>query len=434
MKLQLKFIAKIACASTLLIFASCSSEDEKKIEDEKDPTIEIPAPGAPSATPPTVSTISPSSGTKGTLVTLTGTGFSTDFNGNVVTLNGKACQVYSNSTTTELKIIIPKEARSGKITISIANLSTETSIFNYILSSDISTIAGTTRGDSNIGLGQFNAPEDIALDAAGNIYLADTKNHKIKKISSTGVITTLAGSTQGDSNTGIGQLNTPTGVAVDPSGNVYFVDLFNHKVKKISTSGIISTIAGSTQGDSNVGIGQLYNPSHIVIDKSGNIYVTDNGNSKIKKILTTGEIITFFETKTFEITNVRGICIDSANNIFIVDNNQIKKITQNKTITTLVGGLVNTGGDSNEGTGLFYGLNGLTIDSADNLYVADANNSKIKKITPTGIITTYSEGTIPNYDNTGRALLTPFGVALDSNGNAYVASGAGNCIKKIIYN
>lgn len=158
------------------------------------------------------------------------------------------------------------------------------------------------------------------------------------------------------------------------------------------------------------------------------------GKFKNKKIAPTGEISTFYEGAKHELSGPRGICIDSENNIIFVDDNVIKKITQDK-IVTVIAGTRYTEGDSNEGLGKFNSMSGLTIDAADNLYVADSRNSKIKKITPAGVITTYSgELILSNYNNTGRALLTPFGVVLDKEGNAYVTSGVGNCIKKIVFN
>lgn len=433
MKFLLKSVAKITFASLILISTSCStsSEEDKKNDEVTNPDIDNPAPNTSAIV---VTNISPTSGSKGTLVTITGDGFSTEMFGNTVTLNGKPCQVYTYPTKTQIKIVIPKEVSSGKFKITVGTATAETSPFEYLLTSDIFTIYGSTKGDSNDGIGQFNSPLDIARDSDGNIYFSDRGNNKIKKIATSGIITTLAGSTQGDSNDGIGQLNGPHGIAVDATGNVYFTDFQNHKVKKISTSGIITTIAGSIQGDSNDGIGKLNQPSHLTVDKSGNVYVSEWGNLKIKKIAPTGEISTFYEGAKHELSGPRGICIDSENNIIFVDDNVIKKITQDK-IVTVIAGTRYTEGDSNEGLGKFNSMSGLTIDAADNLYVADSRNSKIKKITPAGVITTYSgELILSNYNNTGRALLTPFGVVLDKEGNAYVTSGVGNCIKKIVFN
>jgi len=219
-----------------------------------------------------ISGLSPSSGPKTTIVTITGSGFSTVASENVVTLNDLACPV-SSATATELKITIPAKAGSGKLKVAVKGQSAETPPFTYIYTQvNVTTLAGSTLGDGE----RFNRPSGVAVDKDGNVYVADERNHKIKKITSSGVVSTLAGSTQGDGE----RFNNPAGVTVDKDGNVYVADYGNHQIKQISPSGVVSAVAGSTYGD-----GERFNgPTGVAVDKDGSVYVADGGNHKIKKI------------------------------------------------------------------------------------------------------------------------------------------------------
>ncbi|MCG2792971.1 MAG: T9SS type A sorting domain-containing protein [Weeksellaceae bacterium] len=155
----------------------------------------------------------------------------------------------------------------------------------------VTTLAGGGQGyaDGTGTAAMFNFPTGVAVDTSGNVYVADYSNHKIRKITPAGVVTTLAGSTQGDADgTGTAaQFSYPTGVAVDVSGNVYVADFNNHRIRKISPLGVVTTLAGSTKGYAIDGIGtaaQFNDPYGVATDASGNVYVTDNGNHKIRKI------------------------------------------------------------------------------------------------------------------------------------------------------
>ena len=210
----------------------------------------------------------------------------------------------------------------------------------------VRTSAGSTEGYAD-GIGtnaQFSFPAGIAVDAWGNIYVADTGNHRIRKISPNGVSTTLAGSTEGYAD-GIGtnaRFNQPAGVAVDASGNVYVADKDNHCIRKISPDGEATILAGSTNSGYADGIGtnaQFSSPRGVAVDASGNVYVADTGNHRIRKISPNGVSTTLAgSTEGYadgigtnaQFNNPAGVAVDASGNIYVADtgNNRIRKITQ----------------------------------------------------------------------------------------------------------
>jgi ATP-dependent protease HslVU (ClpYQ) peptidase subunit len=274
---------------------------------------------SPDEIPLVISGISPISGPKTTIVTITGSGFSTNAAENVVTLNGLSCPVIA-AAPTELKVTIPAKAGSGKLLLNVYGKTGETPPFTYIYSQvTITTLAGSTQGDGD----KFNTPRGVAVDKDGNVYVADQGNHKIKKITPSGVVSTFAGSTEGDGD----KFNYSSGLDVDKDGNVYVADLSNNKIKKITPSGVVSTFAGSTQGDGD----KFFLPSGVAVDKDGNVYAADLYNHKIKKITTAGEVSTYAGSAKGDgdkFYHPTGVDVDKDGNVYVADhsNHKIKKI------------------------------------------------------------------------------------------------------------
>ena len=286
-----------------------------------------------------------------------------------------------------------------------------------------------------------NYAEGIAADAAGNLYVADMLVHRILKITPAGTLSTLAGSGASGNANGTGtaaSFSYPDSVAVDASGNVYVADTNNHMIRKISPSGEVTTLAGSTtQGSTNAtgNLASFRSPSGITTDASGNVYVADGGNNMIRKITPTGVVTTVAGNGTSGSANgpgsnasfnfPRGIAVDTAGNIFVSDswNNMIRKIDTTGTVTTLAG--TTTDGSAN-GTGSaasFSGPHGMTIDSSGNLFVADAGGL-LRKVTPAGEVSTLA-GLVSSPGHVDGAIAEATfqymqGITIDASGILYV--------------
>ena len=315
--------------------------------------------------------------------------------------------------------------------------------------------AGSTDGTGNDA--RFNAPYGASVDGSGNLYVADTGNHTIRKVSPDRVVTTLAGSpgapgyADGDGNAA--RFNTPWGVTVDGSGNLYVADTGNHMVRKVNPDGAVTTLAGvfSTnasgypQGgyaDGPGSIARFSGPRRVAVDGTGNVYVADAVNCTIRKIRPDGVVTTLaglagsYGTTDGTGSDARfhypsGVAVDGDGNVYVTDgeNSTVRKVTPAGVVTTLAGLGGNYG--STDGTGSAARFNrsmGVAVDSSNQVYVADSYNNTIRKVSSAGVVTTLAGYAWPSYyrevDGTGEAaqFWSPIGAALDSRGNLYVSS------------
>lgn len=315
----------------------------------------------------------------------------------------------------------------------------------------VTTLAGSGAFGFLDGTGaaaQFNAPWGVSTDATGNVYVADYLNNKIRKITPAGVVSTLAGSTQGfaDDTGTAAQFYLPTGVATDAAGNVFVADTYNEKIRKITPSGVVTTFAGSGVYGFTDGTGaaaQFHDPFGIATDAAGNVYVADTNNNKIRKITPTGVVSTLagstygFADGTGAMAQFYrpyGVATDAAGNVYVADkdNHKIRKITPAGEVSTLAG---STQGFA-DGIGTAAQFNnpyGVTTDAAGNVYVGDGLNNKIRKITPAGVVSTVAGSTAGFTDGTGVAaqFSRPYGVTTDAAGNVYVGDWNNSKIRKI---
>ncbi len=305
--------------------------------------------------------------------------------------------------------------------------------------------AGSTDGTGSGAL--FYLPGGIALDpTTGNIIVADAGNETIRKVTPAGVVTTFAGTAgTAGSNNGTGTsatFNGPSNVAVDSSGNIYVADAGNEVIRKITTAGVVSTLAGHVgrSGSTNgTGTGARFNaPLGVAVDSSGNVYVADAGNDVIRKITSGGTVLTFAGTAgqsgSTDGTGANArfylptdVAVDGSGNVYVADNGNetIRKITSAGVVTTLAGVAGVSG--SNDGPKLsahFNGPSGVRVDSAGNVYVADTNNMVIREITTTGLVVTLA-GTVDEIgsaNGVGAAALfnMPANALPAANGNVYV--------------
>ena len=319
--------------------------------------------------------------------------------------------------------------------------------------STLAGVAGTSGStDSTAPPATFYLPYGVAVDAAGNLYVGDSGNHTIRKVSPAGVVSTLAGLAGNwsltDGSGSVARFKTPQGVAVDAAGNVYVADTNNHAIRKITISagvGVVSTVAGQTSSGSADGTGaaaRFYMPLGVVVDAVGNVYVADTWNSTIRKITSGGVVTTLAGAAgtpgstdgtsgvptTARFSDPYGVAVDATGNLYVADtgNGTLRKILLPSGAVSTLAGLAALSGSA-DGTGLtakFGGPVGVAMDATGNTYVADTTNHTLRKITPAGVVSTLAglAGTSGTQDGTTAARFnSPQGVALDTLGNAYVA-------------
>ncbi|HEY1661736.1 MAG TPA: NHL repeat-containing protein [Verrucomicrobiae bacterium] len=335
----------------------------------------------------------------------------------------------------------------------------------------VRTLAGAASGSigSTDGTGsaaRFKYPSSVAMDKSGNIYVADSQNDTVRQVTPAGSVFTLAGlaGNSGSLNgvAGNARFYDPTGIATDPHGNIYVADTLNNTIRRITPAGVVSSIAGSAGNsgsfDGTNDSAWFYRPAGIAADTNGNLYVADTDNNTIRKITPVGTnwvvntiagLAGYFGstdgTNTIaRFNSPRGLTVDLLGNIFVADtfNNTIREITPvgtNWVVSTISGQAENSGNADGTGTNaLFSEPFGIAVDDADNLYVGDSDNSEIRRIAPIGttwVTTTIGGLNTGNADGAGSAAQFDFpeGIAVDTNGDLYVADNGNSSIRKGVF-
>ncbi|WP_219621531.1 NHL repeat-containing protein [Cupriavidus pauculus] len=340
---------------------------------------------------------------------------------------------------------------TGTATANVSNVGVACTTAN----AKVSTLAGSGSSGAANGIGaaaSFYFPFGVAVDASGNVYVADQGNNLIRKITPTGVVSTLAGSGSSGSADGTGaaaSFSYPYGVAVDASGTVYVADTFNHEIRKITSTGVVSTLAGSGSSGSADGTGtaaSFSTPFGVAVDASGNVYVADQGNQLIRKITPTGVVSTLAGSGSLGSTDgigtaasfnaPSGIAVDASGNVYVVDqgSHAIRKITPTGVVSTLAGSGSSGSADGIGTAASFSSPFGVAVDASANVYVADQGSHAIRKITPAGVVSTLAgsgSGGAADGIGTAASFNLPLGVAVDASGNVYVADTRNHEIRKI---
>jgi hypothetical protein len=376
--------------------------------------------------------------------------------GVVTTFAGNGAGIFNDATGTSASFNQPRGVALGSDgTVYVAD-TTNNRIRRITFDGVVTIVAGNTSAGSTDGTSTsalFNAPNAITVNSSDIMYVADTGNHRIRAITQARVVTTFAGSSQGFAD-GVGtnvQFNTPRGIVADIYGNLYVADTNNHRIRRISSDGTVTTLAGSTVGIADgTGTNAKFNfPTHLSIDALGTLYVADQTNNRVRTIQTsTGVVSTLAGTGTAGFTSSQfnspfGITVERFRQAYVADtgNHSIRKIADVYTLPENNGVTITIAGDGTgaflDGTGIGASFNqpyGVAVDSAGNMYVADTANHRIRKITPTGVVTTLAgNGTTTFADGVGTnaTFNNPSGVAVDSAGNMYVADTNNNRIRKI---
>ena len=324
----------------------------------------------------------------------------------------------------------------------------------------VSVLAGglqqTGTADGAGAAARFNNPQAFAVDAAGNLFVADSGNHTIRKVTAAGVVTTVAGiagsSGSTDGASGVAQFKNPAGIAVDASGNLFVADTGNHTIRMITPGGVVSTLAGSvgSSGSSDgTGSAAKFNTPMGLTIAGGNVIVADKTNALIRQVTSAGVVTTLAGTAgsrsgadgtgaAARFHDPQSVAVDGSGNVFIADttNCTIRKMAAGAVVTTFAGLATNRGSTNGTGTAArFFGPEGAVLDSSGNLFVADTQNHTIRKVTPAGVVTLFAgtAGSQGSTDATGTVarFRYPQGLAIDTADNLYVADTGNHTIRKI---
>ncbi len=311
----------------------------------------------------------------------------------------------------------------------------------------VTTFAGGDFGfEDGVGIAaKFRTPTSIASGGDGSLFVADHGNHRIRKISPTGVVTTLAGGSPGfaDGTGAEAKFNFPNGLALGPDGSVFVTELLNHAIRKISPAGVVSTLAGSSQGsvDGQGAAAQFDSPRALTVDAVGNVYVAEYYRDTIRKVTPAGLVTTIEPTGiaadgvSHEVSNLRALEAGADGTLYLIGND-VKTMSPAGVISHLAGDPAGGGYSDGLGAAARFNLPGeLDLDAAGNVYLADAGNQTIRKIAPSGEVTTVA-GSAPgrgfvNGPSDDARFASPWDCAVDADGNVYVADRFNYAVRKI---
>ncbi|MFC1226693.1 DUF6443 domain-containing protein [Pedobacter sp. BG31] len=322
--------------------------------------------------------------------------------------------------------------------------------FSFAATNTGGTVPVAVQATTMSGSNTLNNPLGTANDGQGNVYVADAGNQRVLKITATGGVSTLAGSGSQGSADGTGtaaSFRHPSALTSDAAGNVYVSDQQNHRIRKITPGGVVSTLAGSGSAgyaDGNGTSASFNSPIGLALDGQGNLYVADYSNHRIRKIeLSTGNVSTYAgngaagfadgTASSASFRNPMGLCADGQGNLYVADrlNHAVRKIAANGTVSTLAGNGIAGYADGTGNAASFNQVNGVALAGDGNLYVADLQNNMIRKVSLQGVVSTFAGSTSAGTVNgTGSAIRFSSPYGLSARGNSlYVAQNGSYAVR-----
>ncbi len=426
-----------AGASTVLLFHGCEKQD---VYDNPNG--------------PVIQSIYPEEGKAGITLYIYGENFSPAIQDNDVSIGETELLVYKADSTV-IEAIIPQGLKSGSVKVSVKKKAYTGPFFTYLSTVSVETFAGSGLvglQDGSAGEARFNTPRAVAIDGSGNLYVADQENHAIRKITKEGQVTTLAGDGIPGFTDGAGahaRFRQPGALVWNTDGNLYVADFGNNAIRRVSLDGMVTTIAGDSIPGYADGFGngaRFWGPAGIVSAPSGNLYVADFLNSVIRLVTPDGYVSTYAGTGqpgfadgdrlACQFAGPAGIAVGPQNNIYISDwgNFKVRKMSPDGYVSTLAGSTQGYA-DGQGSNAMFNTPYATTVDADGNIYVADGFNNLIRKIDPQGNVTTLAGNTSAGYQDgsPGNARFNgPVGVIFDTlNTTLYVSEYYNHRIRQI---
>jgi streptogramin lyase len=376
--------------------------------------------------PLAITNFSPDHGPANTIVTINGTGFDPNPAGDSVFFNGKAATIISASSNS-IVAKVPVGAGSGNVSVKVNNSIVIGQVFTYETAITRLVIAGTGSAGTANGTGtaaSFALPTGITIDPSGNIYVMELAASTVRKITPAAVVSTFAGKsfTQGNQDgTGSGALfDYANDIAADKTGNVFLADYDNNNIRKITPAGVVTTFIP----------GGMSSPTGIAVDAQNYVYVASPSDVKVRKISPSGMITNVGTGNNSD--EIYDVTVDQNGNLFVCDRgtNMIRKISPSGVVTDIAGiwhvsGMTNGQGN----TATFKRPSSIAVDNNGNIYVADVGNNAIRKINSSGVVSTYLANAAAY--TTDANFFGSYGVAVDKDGIVYITNTEHRIVKII---